>query len=104
MIRGVQQRSVGMNLGNHVRRLAYHGRVQGVGFRATTVHLARGFAVTGYVRNQSDGTVEVAVEGDRGEVERFLASISSRFSTNITKIEESCEAQPIEGKGFVVLP
>ena len=41
----------------------YSGRVQGVGFRFTAQHVAEGFAVAGFVRNQPDGTVEVLAEG-----------------------------------------
>lgn len=91
-----------MQAGSIMRRLIYHGRVQGVGFRATTASLARGFAVEGYVRNQSDGTVELAVQGDPGEVEKFLASIAGHFSANISTITECSTTQPISTKGFVV--
>jgi acylphosphatase len=51
------------------------GRVQGVGFRYTTVDQARRLGVCGWVRNRPDGSVEVEVEGERAGVEalvRFL--------------------------------
>ena len=51
------------------------GRVQGVGFRYQTEHVARSFDVTGYVRNLADGRVELMAEGDRDEVCRFLAAV-----------------------------
>ena len=57
------------------RRILYSGRVQGVGFRATTSWLARGFEVSGYVRNLADGRVEVVAEGDAAEVDRLEAAI-----------------------------
>lgn len=51
------------------------GRVQGVGFRFSTVDQAQRIGVRGWVRNTADGSVEVQVEGERAGVEalvRFL--------------------------------
>jgi acylphosphatase len=53
----------------------YSGRVQGVGFRYTTKTRASGFDVTGTVRNLPDGRVELVAEGERRELEDFLADI-----------------------------
>jgi acylphosphatase len=49
------------------------GRVQGVGFRYSVLQRARDLAVTGFVRNRWDGTVEVIAEGNKTRVERFLS-------------------------------
>ncbi|MGC4004296.1 MAG: acylphosphatase [Pirellulales bacterium] len=49
-------------------KVLYSGRVQGVGFRASTAAIAEGFAVGGYVRNLPDGRVEAVVEGPTDEV------------------------------------
>ena len=53
----------------------YRGTVQGVGFRYTTRRTAAHYAVTGYVRNLSDGTVEVIAEGLRDQVQAFLGGV-----------------------------
>jgi acylphosphatase len=85
------------------RRIFFSGRVQGVGFRATTTWLARGFDVAGYVRNLPDGRVEVAAEGDSAELDRFVASIQSELGGFVREQDSSTE--PIDGlsfKGFVV--
>ena len=50
-----------------------HGRVQGVGFRDFTQRRAVELGLTGWVRNESDGTVEVTAEGERATLERFVA-------------------------------
>jgi acylphosphatase len=50
-----------------------HGRVQGVSFRYYTQQRARQLGLTGYVRNQWDGTVEVVAEGPRAAVEALLS-------------------------------
>ncbi|NNM27707.1 MAG: acylphosphatase, partial [Phycisphaerales bacterium] len=44
----------------------FRGRVQGVFFRATTRALAQDYAVTGWGRNEADGSVRCVVEGDPG--------------------------------------
>lgn len=48
-----------------------HGRVQGVGFRYNTRREAKRYNVAGYIRNLSDGSVEVVCEGTKSEVESF---------------------------------
>ncbi len=49
-----------------------HGRVQGVGFRYSTVSKARKLGVAGYVRNTPDGSVEVIAEGDADKCASLL--------------------------------
>jgi len=48
------------------------GRVQGVFFRAETQRTAKGFNLTGWVRNMADGRVEAVFEGDDGNVDKML--------------------------------
>jgi acylphosphatase len=49
-----------------------HGWVQGVGYRDFVSREARRQGLRGYVRNSSDGSVEVEAEGSRAALERFL--------------------------------
>ena len=49
------------------------GRVQGVKYRATALREARRRGLTGWVRNEPDGTVQIDVEGDPASVDAFLA-------------------------------
>lgn len=50
-----------------------HGRVQGVGFRYSTVAQAKRLGLTGYTRNMPDGSVEVVAEGEKRKLEALLA-------------------------------
>lgn len=74
----------------------YAGRVQGVGFRHTTNSIARRHDVTGYVRNLPDGRVEVVAEGDRAEIDAFLAEVREYFASHIRR--EARDAQPATGE------
>ena len=48
------------------------GKVQGVFFRANTLDKARDLSLTGWVRNLSDGRVEVLFEGPKEKVEEMI--------------------------------
>ena len=63
-----------MNVSVTARGVVY-GRVQGVGFRAFAGKQARLHGVTGYARNQADGSVAFAVTGPRGTVETMLQTL-----------------------------
>lgn len=51
------------------------GRVQGVGFRAWTESEARALELSGWVRNEADGSVRAALGGEAGAVDRMLARL-----------------------------
>ena len=53
------------------RRYVISGRVQRVGYRMFAAESAGREGISGYVRNQHDGTVEVVAEGDAEALERF---------------------------------
>ena len=53
--------------------LFVHGRVQGVFFRDSTRTVARDLGLAGWVRNCSDGSVEIHAEGDRKKLEELIA-------------------------------
>ena len=57
------------------RRFFVHGRVQGVGFRYFAFDSARREGVTGWVRNDPGGSVEMFVEGEAAAVERVERAI-----------------------------
>jgi acylphosphatase len=50
-----------------------NGRVQGVFFRAETQRAAKGFNLTGWVRNMADGRVEALFEGEDKNVDKMIA-------------------------------
>ncbi len=71
------------------RQVTYSGHVQGVGFRWTTRRIAASHAVVGYVQNEPDGTVTLLAQGERSDVEAFLADVAEVMSSQITRMETS---------------
>jgi acylphosphatase len=83
-------------------RLVVHGEVQGVGFRDAVRSEAESAGAAGWVRNRSDGAVEIHVEGDDDAVER-LASFAERGprGAEVDRVERD-DADPEGSSGFSV--
>jgi len=81
-------------------RACFSGRVQGVGFRFTTLQLAKGFDVTGMVRNLDDGRVELEAEGEEPECRQLLASVQEELESFIQKTELSEDSAPRRHRTF----
>jgi len=79
------------------RRFVVRGRVQGVGFRWFVEREAHLLGVSGWVRNNADGSVEVLAQGTRDQ----LLGLRSRLrqgprAARVDDIEES-EVGPVAG-------
>ena len=84
-------------------RVFYEGNVQGVGFRWSVRNIAKGFDVTGSVRNLRDGRVELQAAGDNEELRAFLEAIlQSELRAHIKKHSESPLADPPAFRGFEI--
>ena len=82
----------------------YEGKVQGVGFRASVLSLAKGYEVAGWVRNHPDGRVEVLASGEAGEVEAFLQGIRESHLAGHIDRENVAPADAGPGmRGFRIL-
>jgi acylphosphatase len=81
----------------------YEGNVQGVGFRWSVRNVAKGFEVTGFVKNLRDGRVEMQVAGDEQELRDFLEAIlRSELRAHIRKHTESPLPDPPAFRGFEI--
>ena len=66
-------------------------------------HIAKGFDVTGWVRNLPDGRVELQVSGGEDEVRSFLDQIAqSELHSLIRKQTENKLSQPVATRGFEI--
>jgi len=62
------------NMPNRIT-VRYEGRVQGVGFRFTVVNLAQDLDVTGWVKNEFDGSVSMVAEGEEDQLMALLQAV-----------------------------
>ena len=68
--------------------LVVRGRVQDVFYRASAQREARQKGLTGWVKNRSDGSVEMVVEGEEDQVKDFLTWAQEGPSTaRVDKVE-----------------
>ena len=84
-------------------QVLYEGNVQGVGFRWSVRDTAKGFEVTGWVRNLPNGRVELQVTGAEDEVRAFVDRIAQgELHSLIHKQTENKLEKPIAARGFEI--
>lgn len=97
-------RPAGTSVEGHERLiLRIHGRVQGVGYRATAVEKAIELGVSGWVRNLENGVVELQAEGTPDQLDRLL--LWCRKGPRLARVHEvDIWRQPASGEfqGFRV--
>ena len=85
-------------MGEIRKRYTFRGRVQGVGFRYTAKQLANSMGLTGWVRNEYDGTVTMEIQGRETLINKVLVGLNNNMFITIDWIdseeiplqEESC--------------
>ena len=83
------------------RRIEFHGRVQGVGFRYQAQKYASAYGLKGWVRNEYDGSVTMEVQGAPEIINMVLKHIRSDRYIQIDWIDS--KQIPLEDKpGFHV--
>ena len=66
----------------------FFGRVQGVGFRYKLYHLAERYGVTGWVRNEYDGSVTAEMQGQSLALDMIVQSLQNDRYIEITEIRK----------------
>lgn len=85
--------------------LTVRGEAQEAGYRAFVLRTARKLGLEGYVENRADGTVTIACEGDKKDIECLVRSIKIKTETIDVEGVDTRYEKPtgeFEGKGFTV--
>lgn len=81
------------------RQLVFHGRVQNVGFRYHATMIARTLELTGWVKNEYDGTVLMEVQGHPANIDALINELRCQRYIRIDHIES--QSLPLEEeRGF----
>src|SRR4051812_4533557 len=73
----------------HRKTCYFSGRVQGVGFRYTVKNIALRHDVRGYVRNMSDGRVELVMEGPDNEMDELVSEVCDRMNDYVKQVDQN---------------
>ena len=90
-----------------MRRLeaTVHGRVQGVFFRDTARREAQLRSLTGWVRNEADGSVSVVAEGEQEALEAFEQFLHRGSpAARVERVDAMWREATGEFRGFRVRP
>lgn len=77
-----------------------YGRVQGVFFRRSAREEALRLGLSGFARNEPDGTVQIEVEGEAAALDRFLAWCNVGPPAARIERVESAEGEIVGYAGF----
>lgn len=81
-------------------RIRVEGFVQAVGYRNFAIEAATGLGLDGWIRNRTDGTVEILVSGETKTVEAFVAqAMKGPPGARVNNVELH-NAEPPDEKGF----
>lgn len=68
-------------------RYRFTGEVQGVGFRFRAYHAASSLGLTGWVRNEYDGSVLMEVQGEKSAMDALLSLLESGHYIHIDAVD-----------------
>ncbi len=69
------------------KHITFYGWVQGVGFRYRAYHAADSLGVTGWVRNEDDGSVTMEIQGTEEQIDKVVLAISKGRFVHIEKMD-----------------
>jgi acylphosphatase len=86
----------------HHANVYFSGHVQGVGFRYSVLQVAKEYEVAGYVRNLTDGRVQLEAEGLEKDIVSFVDAVQEKMHGYIRKVERIGGKRAAQFSGFVI--
>ena len=80
------------------KRIIFYGDVQGVGFRYISARAAREIGLTGWVRNEYDGSVMMEVQGTEEMIDRLILALDRAIYIQIKAMDVK-KLPIVEGEG-----
>jgi len=84
-------------------RIRITGKVQGVFFRASTFRMAGEFGLTGWVKNENDGSVLISADGQTDKLNQLLDWCKEGPEFARVNSVDFQESEPGGFKGFVII-
>ena len=84
------------------RDISFYGCVQAVGFRYRALKAAELYGVTGWVRNEFDGSVRMQIQGTDDQIEQVILAIERGSYIRIENMESRTIPVVSEERGFRV--
>jgi acylphosphatase len=85
------------------RHIIVEGRVQGVWYRQSCQEVAMAEGVAGWVRNNDDGSVEAALEGDPAAVDRVVSWMRIGSARAVVTLVDVVDEAPRGEQSFRVV-
>ena len=82
--------------------ICFYGRVQGAGFRYKLRYLAEKYSVTGWARNEYDGSVSTELQGLEEDIDKILQALYNDRYIEIDDIRKRSIPVDEEEYGFGV--
>lgn len=97
---GRQDERAGVPEGTRRLHVRFVGEVQGVGFRWTSALVAKRLSLTGWVRNECDGSVVAELQGEESHVGAFFSQMLEEYRHHPISyvIAEREDMEPVAGE------
>ena len=84
------------------KHIKFYGRVQGVGFRYRAEKSASIYDIYGWIKNNSDGSVEMEVQGEEENIDKMIELIKQGNFIEVDVIEEKNIPLRDDEYGFII--